>query len=148
MKKSVCLTIVFAAMCVLLSACASTAPKSAPSGFVRLTDAVPDAILEIRYYSTYNFVGDRIDGYEQPTALLTAEAARALKEVSDDAHIYIEATASDQNGDDWILIYDEQALEGIDLVSAPQKAKKVLENGQLLIIQGDRKFTITGSPSY
>ena len=54
------------------------------SDFVLLTDAVPDAILEIRYYSTYNFVGDRIDGYEQPTALLTKEAAAALKEVSDD----------------------------------------------------------------
>jgi len=54
------------------------------SDFVLLSDAVPDAILEIRYYSTYNFVGDRIDGYEQPVALLTKEAAAALKEVSDD----------------------------------------------------------------
>ena len=39
------------------------------SGFVLLSEAVPDAILEIRYYSTYNFVGDRIDGYEEPVAL-------------------------------------------------------------------------------
>lgn len=54
------------------------------SDFVLLSDVVPDAILQIRYYSTYNFVGDRIDGYEQPTALLTKEAAAALKEVSDD----------------------------------------------------------------
>ena len=54
------------------------------SDFVLLTDVVPDAILEIRYFSTYNFVGDRIDGYHQPTALLTKEAARALKAVSDD----------------------------------------------------------------
>ena len=54
------------------------------SDFVVLTDIVPDVILEIRYYSTYNFVGDRIDGYEQPTALLTKEAADALKQVSDD----------------------------------------------------------------
>ena len=54
------------------------------SGFVLLTDAVPDAILEIRYYSTYNFIGDRIEGYEQPVALLTREAAEALKAVSDD----------------------------------------------------------------
>ena len=54
------------------------------SGFVLLSDAVPDAILEIRYYSTYNFVGTRIDGYEQPTALLTKEAAAALRQVSDD----------------------------------------------------------------
>ena len=54
------------------------------SDFVLLAEAVPDAILEIRYYSTYNFVGDRIDGYEEPVALLTKEAAAALKEVSDD----------------------------------------------------------------
>lgn len=54
------------------------------SDFVVLTDIDPNVILEIRYYSTYNFVGDRIDGYEQPTALLTKEAAEALKEVSDD----------------------------------------------------------------
>ena len=33
------------------------------SGFVVLSEAVPDVILEIRYYSTYNFVGTRIDGY-------------------------------------------------------------------------------------
>ena len=54
------------------------------SDFVLLTDMVQDAILEIRYYSTYNFVGDRIKGYEQPVALLTKEAAEALKAVSDD----------------------------------------------------------------
>ena len=54
------------------------------SGFVLLSEAVPDAILEMRYYSTFNFVGDRIDGYEEPVALLTREAAAALKKVSDD----------------------------------------------------------------
>ena len=50
-----------------------------PSGFVLLADAVPQIVQEIRYYSTYNFIGDRIDGYEEPCALLTVEAARALK---------------------------------------------------------------------
>ena len=54
------------------------------SDFVLLSDAVPDAILEIRYYSTYNFVGDRIDGYEEPVALLTEEAAEKLEEVSEE----------------------------------------------------------------
>ena len=54
------------------------------SDFVLLSEAVPDAILEIRYYSTYNFVGERIDGYEEPLAFLTKEAAAALREVSDD----------------------------------------------------------------
>jgi len=83
MKKTILLTVVFVFLGLMLSACA-TGSNSAPSGFVHLAEAVPDAILEIRYYSTYNFVGDRIDGYEQPTALLTVEAARALKAVSDD----------------------------------------------------------------
>ena len=52
------------------------------SGFVLLADFVPEIIQEIRYYSSYNFVGDRIDGYEQPCALLSRETARALKSVS------------------------------------------------------------------
>ena len=45
------------------------------SDFVVITEVVPDVILEIRYYSTYNFVGARIDGYEEPVALFTREAA-------------------------------------------------------------------------
>ena len=55
-----------------------------PSGFVLLADAVPQIVQEIRYYSTYNFIGERIDGYEEPCAILTKEAARALKAVSNE----------------------------------------------------------------
>ena len=55
-----------------------------PSDFVLLADYVPGIIQEIRYYSTYNFIGDRIDGYEEPCALLTKEAARALRTVSNE----------------------------------------------------------------
>jgi len=54
-------------------------------GFVSVSEAIPDVILEMRYYTTFNFIGDRIDGYEQPVALLTREAAARLKEVSDEA---------------------------------------------------------------
>lgn len=54
------------------------------SQFVNITDVVPDAILEIRYHGTYNFVGTRIDGYLQPTALMTKRAADSLRAVSDD----------------------------------------------------------------
>lgn len=73
----------FLMMSSVVSAARSTAPDD-PSGFVVLSDVVPDIIQEIRYYSTYNFVGERIDGYEQPCALMTIEAAQALKKVSDD----------------------------------------------------------------
>lgn len=59
-------------------------PTMDPAGFVLLADYAPHIVQEIRYYSTYNFVGERIDGYEEPCALLTAEAARALKAVSNE----------------------------------------------------------------
>ena len=75
----------FALLVVVMScSCSFGADIKDSSGFVLLSDAVPDAILEIRYYSTYNFVGDRINGYEAPVAMLTKEAAKALKEVSDE----------------------------------------------------------------
>ncbi len=56
------------------------------SQFVLLSDYVPGIIQEIRYFSTFNFVGERIDGYEVPCAILTKEAARALKAVSNQAN--------------------------------------------------------------
>lgn len=63
---------------------ATVSPTDDNSQFVTLTDVVPDAILEIRYFGTYNFVGTRIDGYEEPMALLTRQAADSLRAVSDD----------------------------------------------------------------
>ena len=58
-----------------------------PSGFVVLADFIPGIVQEIRYHSTYNFIGDRIDGYEEPVALLTIEAARALKDVANELNV-------------------------------------------------------------
>ena len=55
------------------------------SGFVSIGEAIPDVLLDIRYYSSFNFIGKRIDGYEEPAALLTREAAEALQKVSDEA---------------------------------------------------------------
>lgn len=59
-------------------------PEEDASQFVSVTDVVPDAILEIRYFSSYNFIGERIPGYEQPIAIITRQAADSLKAVSDD----------------------------------------------------------------
>ncbi|MBQ5983235.1 MAG: M15 family metallopeptidase [Prevotella sp.] len=79
---------IFIVSCLLFSCKSKTNPVAGTtndnSQFVTLTDVVPDAILEIRYFSTYNFVGTRIDGYEEPTALLSRVAADSLRAVSDD----------------------------------------------------------------
>ena len=93
-RKAIQFIAAFAAASILVSC--SAAPSSRPestepvsvsdaSEFVSLAEAAPNIILEIRYYSTYNFVGDRIDGYEEPCALMTREAAEALKEAASDA---------------------------------------------------------------
>ena len=76
-------------LCVTMIGCGNTAPTETleeyeKEGFVMITDVIPDAILEIRYYSSFNFVGERINAYEAPVAFLTKEAAAALKTVSDD----------------------------------------------------------------
>lgn len=58
-----------------------------PSGFVLLSDYVPQVVQEIRYFSTFNFVGERVDGYEEPCAIITPEAARALKGASNELNV-------------------------------------------------------------
>lgn len=62
-----------------------TVANTDASGFVLVSDVLPDVLLDIRYFSTFNFLGERVDGYEEPVALMTREAALALKEVSDEA---------------------------------------------------------------
>ncbi|TYP72474.1 M15 family metallopeptidase [Paenibacillus methanolicus] len=58
--------------------------RQLPAGFVYADDVIPKAQYDIRYYTDYNFVGARIDGYEAPLAIMTKEAAGALKLVSAD----------------------------------------------------------------
>ena len=53
-------------------------------GFVSIGEVIPDVLLDIRYYSSFNFIGERIDGYEAPAALMTRVAAEALKKVSNE----------------------------------------------------------------
>ena len=84
MRKSI---FIFALVSVLMLSCqeqGSFRTEEDSTRFVNITDVVQEVILEIRYYGTYNFVGARIDGYLQPVALLTREAADSLKAVSDD----------------------------------------------------------------
>ncbi|WP_433449055.1 M15 family metallopeptidase [Streptomyces sp. CA-142005] len=56
---------------------ATTEPK-APKDFVALRTVDPTIVQEMRYFTPHNFVGERIDGYEQPMCILTRPAAEAL----------------------------------------------------------------------
>jgi D-alanyl-D-alanine dipeptidase len=55
-----------------------------PKGFVYVDEIIPDIHFELRYYTTYNFVGEVIDGYTANKLILTKEAADALKLVQEE----------------------------------------------------------------
>jgi zinc D-Ala-D-Ala dipeptidase len=52
-----------------------------PQGFIYLDEAIPSLHIEIRYFSNHNFVGEPIEGYLQPKAILTRKTADALNNV-------------------------------------------------------------------
>lgn len=55
-----------------------------PEGFVYVKSVIPDLDVELKYYTTNNFVGDTIDGYNSNTLILTKAAADKLKLVQEE----------------------------------------------------------------
>ncbi|MEM8489283.1 MAG: M15 family metallopeptidase [Pseudomonadota bacterium] len=68
---------------LLLTFCflGNNAGAQVPGGFVDIERAVPGVTVEARYFTTENFIGERIDGYHAPRIFLTKEAADALAQV-------------------------------------------------------------------
>ncbi|MFS8037475.1 M15 family metallopeptidase [Xanthobacter sp. AM11] len=64
---------------------AADARTDRPAVFVDVAPLVPDAVLDVRYFGTDNFVGARVDGYGAPRCILTRPAAEALAAVAADA---------------------------------------------------------------
>lgn len=57
-----------------------------PQDFVYANTIIPDLDVELRYYSTNNFVGDTIDGYNNDVLILTGATVTALKNVQEDLY--------------------------------------------------------------
>lgn len=55
-----------------------------PKDFVYVKTLIPDLDVELRYYTTNNFVGDTIDGYKSNHLILTKAGAKQLKQVQDE----------------------------------------------------------------
>ena len=53
-------------------------------GFVLVRDYVPDVIEDIRYFSTNNFMGVKVNGYDANAAIVTRQTAVKLKEAADE----------------------------------------------------------------
>lgn len=64
--------------------CCLNVSAQLPKSFVYVTEMVPFIKVELRYFSTNNFVGERIDGYKTNTAILSKSAVIALKNVQYD----------------------------------------------------------------
>lgn len=79
-------------LAVLLTFPAISSAKHAiqkkPRNFVEIREAIPDAVMDIRYFTPHNFIGERIDGYKAPKCYLTNEAATALAEVQKELKEY------------------------------------------------------------
>ncbi|MPY63015.1 M15 family metallopeptidase, partial [Streptomyces spongiae] len=56
----------------------ATLEPKAPEDFVALGTVDPTILEDIRYFTRHNFVGERVDGYQQPLCILTRPAAEAL----------------------------------------------------------------------
>ncbi len=74
---------VLAVLAAAAAAVGSQGGDALRSGFVRLGEAIPGIVLDVRYYGDDNFVGAPVDGYEAPAAVLTQAAADALREVQE-----------------------------------------------------------------
>ncbi len=58
--------------------------QTLPEGFVYAKTVIADLDVELRYFSTNNFVGDTIDNYKANRLILTKASAEKLKLVQDE----------------------------------------------------------------
>lgn len=58
--------------------------KNRPDTFVSLQSVIPNLVIELRYFSSNNFMGRPVDGYHDNVVYMTAPAASALKAVQED----------------------------------------------------------------
>lgn len=54
------------------------------SDFQAIYTVIDDAVYDLRYYSSNNFTGNKINGYNAPIAYMTKEALNALSIAADD----------------------------------------------------------------
>jgi len=59
-----------------------------PEGFVYLDKIIPNMTLELRYYTNHNFLGVRVDGYEENRSIISKKAAEALKNLQEELNSY------------------------------------------------------------
>ena len=92
-KKSIytliCLGVIIFILIIIISTIVASSGKIIinpiydNSDFVIITEEIPEILTELRYYTSYNFIGKKINGYEEPVAIIKKEVIKYLKNVSD-----------------------------------------------------------------
>ena len=55
-----------------------------PDQFVYLDDFIPNVFIELRYNSSFNFLGKNVEGYKKNRCIVTKDMAEALKKVQNE----------------------------------------------------------------
>ena len=71
-------------ICFALITAGFNQKQTLPEGFVYAKTVIADLDVELRYFSTNNFVGDTIDNYKANRLILTKASAEKLKLVQDE----------------------------------------------------------------
>ena len=88
MKLKVLLVLLIFVALYFLQSSHTVGTDKMPGNFIDIQKVIPDVVLDIRYYSPHNFVGERVDGYLAPKCFLTTDAAQALAGVQKDLAPY------------------------------------------------------------
>jgi len=75
------LALIFILICSLGTAQNS---RDLPEGFGYVKHLIPSIQIDLRYLGTHNFVGQSIDGYSKPVAILSNQAIVALQNVQNE----------------------------------------------------------------
>ena len=81
MKKLLSYTLILLSLAQISSASQISYDKS---DFAPVYTMIDDAAYDIRYYSSNNFTGNKINGYNAPVAYMTKEALEALSNAAQD----------------------------------------------------------------
>ena len=91
-KKSIytliCLGVIIFILIIIISTIVASSGKEVfniifdNSDFVIINDKIPNILTELRYYTSYNFIGEKIVGYEEPVAIIRKEVIEKLREAN------------------------------------------------------------------
>ena len=83
--------------------------------------------------------------YMEPDGTNVAYNTAEIVKTKTDGPVRFEATVSDKDGNTWNLIYTKAIETAVDNGNAADKAVKVIENGQVVIIKNGVKMNIHGA---